>query len=75
MVWEEKQRQDWLCGFKLGMSRIVWSDLWGAAGRGPRPALLREYEDTLARFGDSIEDLAPYVIAEPRRLTAAADRL
>ena len=28
VLWDEKQRQDWVCGFKLGMSRIVWDDLW-----------------------------------------------
>ena len=34
VLWAEKQRQDWVCGFKLGMSRIVWDDFWG---RAPAP--------------------------------------
>ncbi len=37
VVWREKQRQDFVCGFKLGMSRVVWSDFWvrPEAGRSP----------------------------------------
>lgn len=62
VVWEEKQRQDFVCGFKLGMSRIVWSDLWGKRREQARVRLLREYHDTLERFGHSVRDLAPYVV-------------
>ena len=42
VVWREKQRQDWVCGFKLGMSRIVWADLWGDARRRALGRLARE---------------------------------
>jgi hypothetical protein len=66
IIWREKQRQDWLCGFKLGMSRVVWSevqpDTWDATGR----RLLREVLDTNARFGTDITDLAPYIIRRRR---------
>lgn len=66
VVWREKQRQDWVCGFKLGMSRIVWADFWGAARAAALVRLRREYLDTCARFGDSIADLTPYLARGPR---------
>lgn len=63
---EEKSRQDFITGFKLGISRITAYD----CGSG-RPAALRrlarEYADTCARFGSSIADLAPYIVTRARR--------
>jgi len=67
VLWEEKRRQDFICGFKLGVSRIVWADLWGRARVRARERLTREYLDTVARFGDSIADLEPYILRGPRR--------
>ncbi|WP_243059412.1 type IV toxin-antitoxin system AbiEi family antitoxin domain-containing protein [Nocardioides sp. SR21] len=67
IVWREKRRQDWLCGFKLGMSRLVWADLQPDTWEATKRRLLREIADTNARFGTSIEDLAPYVIRRRRR--------
>lgn len=67
VLWEEKKRQDWLCGFKLGMSRLTWSDVWPLGQRHVQERLLRELADTDARFGTDISDLAPYVVAwQPR---------
>lgn len=66
VVWREKTRQDWLCGFKLGMSRVVWDDLWGQARATTLARLRREVRDTEARFGSSIEDLTPYLARGPR---------
>ena len=66
VVWREKQRQDWLCGFKLGMSRVVWDDHFGAARELALERLRREYLDTCRRFGDSIDDLTPYLARGPR---------
>jgi hypothetical protein len=62
IVWREKQRQDWVCGFKLGMSRLTWSDVMPDQWAATQQRLLREIRDTNARFGTSIEDLAPYVV-------------
>jgi hypothetical protein len=66
VLWREKRRQDWVCGFKLGMSRVTWSELqpdrWDATSR----RVLREVLDTNARFGTSIDDLAPYVVRRRR---------
>lgn len=70
VVWDEKGRQDFVTGFKLGMSRIVWSDFWGAARVRARARLDREYRDTCRRFGTDISDLAPYRIPARRRRAA-----
>lgn len=67
VLWDEKQRQDWVCGFKLGMSRLVWADYWGARRAQTLERLRREYLDTCARFGTDIEDLRPYIIRRPPR--------
>lgn len=58
---EEKLRQDFISGFKLGVSRLTHTDL--EAGRAAaRRRVLREFEDTCRRFGTDISDLAPYVL-------------
>ena len=64
---EEKKRQDFVTGFKLGMSRITVPDIFGPLDR-LLPRLEREIADTEARFGTSIDDLAPYIV---RRRPAA----
>jgi hypothetical protein len=64
---EEKSRQDFVCGFKLGMSRIGWADYWGARRELALRRFEREYLDTCARFGTSIDDLAPYIVRRPPR--------
>jgi hypothetical protein len=68
VIWEEKNRQDWLCGFKLGMSRVIWDDVQPGVWDATLERLHREITDTHARFGTSIADLAPYVIRRPRRI-------
>ncbi len=58
---KEKRRQDFLLGFKLGMSRLTYVDLF-AGRRAALARVSREFADTRARFGSSIDDLAPYVV-------------
>lgn len=72
VVWREKQRQDWLCGFGLGISRLVWDDLWGEARTAALARLRREYLETVRLHGTSIDDLAPYVIRGRRPRPNAA---
>ena len=60
VLWQEKRRQDWLCGFKLGMSRLTWTDVQADVWKATQRRLLREILDTNARFGVTIDDLAPY---------------
>jgi hypothetical protein len=62
VVAAEKRRQDWVCGFHLGMSRITWPELWGRQRQNLEQRLLREYAATVARYGTSIDDLAPYIV-------------
>lgn len=61
----EKRRQDFICGFKLGVSRVTTHDC-----RDGRPAaerrVLREYVDTCYRFGTDRADLAPYIVTRRR---------
>jgi hypothetical protein len=65
VVWEEKQRQDAICGRQLGMSRIVWSELLGSQRDRLKQRLRREYEGTSSLFGDQ---LPPEMIAQAARL-------
>ncbi len=61
VLWREKQRQDFIGSFKLGVSRITHHDCH-AGRREAERRLLREYAETCDRFGTSIRDLAPYVV-------------
>lgn len=65
VILKEKQRQDFITGFKLGASRITAHDC-GAGRTQALRRLTREFSDTCQRFGTSIEDLAPYVIRQTR---------
>ncbi|KQW49320.1 hypothetical protein ASC77_11600 [Nocardioides sp. Root1257] len=67
VVLDEKNRQDWLCGFKLGMSRVIWSEVQPDTWDETQLRLHREITDTARRFGTSVDDLAPYVIRRRRR--------
>jgi hypothetical protein len=63
---DEKARQDFVTGFKLGVTRLTAYDL-RAGRRAAEARALREYADTCARFGTDITDLSPY-LAPPRWL-------
>ncbi len=66
VLWREKNRQDWLTGFKLGMSRVIWDELFGRAREQAKVRLTREYLDTCRRYGTAIDDLTPYLARGPR---------
>lgn len=51
VLWDEKDRQRLVCAQGLGMSRIIWDDLWGAARRRTLTRLRAEYQVTFDRFG------------------------
>lgn len=65
VLWEEKRRQDWLCGFKLGMSRLTWTDGWPPGQPAVLARLERELTDTEQRFGTDITDLTPHLTTRP----------
>jgi hypothetical protein len=64
---EEKKRQDFLSGFKLGASRITAYDCFDGR-RAALRRLGREYDDTCRRFGTSIDDLEPYLLPRSARV-------
>lgn len=54
VVWEEKQREDWLRRVNggYGMSRVVWAEMFGAVRQTTLRRLRQEYQATLRRFGE-----------------------
>lgn len=67
---KEKERQDFIGGFKLGVSRITAYDC-GAGRAAALGRLHREQADTDRRFGTSIDDLAPFILPPARRRRSA----
>lgn len=62
---EEKQRHDFLTGFKLGGSRLTYVDLF-AGRRAALARAAREFADTCSRFGTDTDDLVPYRVERRR---------
>ncbi len=65
VLWDERTRQQEICAQGLGMSRLSWSDFWGAARDRAAQRLLRDYAVTTERFGARL----------PAHLEESADRL
>jgi predicted transcriptional regulator of viral defense system len=53
IVWEEKRREDWLRNVDggYGMSRVIWSDLWGQERERTKLRLYRDITLSDQRFG------------------------
>ncbi len=66
VLWEEKQRQDFVTGFKTGVSRLTWPDFFGGARERALERCRREFLDTCSRFGTDISDLAQFRPRGPR---------
>jgi len=56
VVWDERQREREICAEGLGMSRLTWADLFGAARERAKARVLSEYAVTAARFGTRLPD-------------------
>ena len=54
VVWAEKERERLICAEGLGVSRIIWSDFFGAARQRAVRRLRAEYAVTATRFGDRL---------------------
>lgn len=65
-VWEEKERQDLIQGFRLGVSRVVWADLWSPRRAETKRRLDREIRATHDLWGSDISDLTPFLLRGPR---------
>lgn len=61
-LWDEKLRQDWLHRQRLGVSRVIWADCWEPRLTPLRRRLLKEYLETEARWGSSIDDLRGLIV-------------
>lgn len=67
VLWDERKRQQQICAVGLGMSRLTWSDLHGAARERTKTRLREEYAVTHARFGGVLPaHLAEFAAAHPR---------
>jgi hypothetical protein len=67
VVWREKRREDWIrrSNGGFGMSRVVWSELFGEARARTVHRLRAEVMETWRRFGDAMWDVpAPQERAE-----------
>jgi hypothetical protein len=62
VVWEEKRRQDWVCGYGLGMSRVIWPELWEPLRSRTKERLLREFRATCSRFGTELSGLTDLIV-------------
>lgn len=67
VLFQEKNREDWFRGHRLGMSRLIWTDVWGPGREAAKVWVRREYDATTALWGSDISDLAPYIIRDRRR--------
>jgi len=65
IAWAQRERDDFITGFKLGMSHVTYHDLGPGRARAVE-RLRREYAATVARFGTDITDLAPYQVSRRR---------
>lgn len=61
ILMQEKQRHDFVAGFKLGISRLTAHDIHGASA-STAVRVQREFADTCARFGTDISDLTPFLV-------------
>jgi hypothetical protein len=67
VLWEERTRERAVCAEGLGMSRVIWDELFGRERARLKQRLLSEYAVTLARFGDV---LPPHLVESAARLRA-----
>ena len=54
VLWSEKRREDWLRSLGYGVSRVVWSDLFGPARQRTVQRLRSDVDRTIQRVGESV---------------------
>lgn len=65
VVWQEKQREDWLRRFGYSVERMVWDELFGAGRRATEDRLRAAYQEAVRRVGPG----SPLLIPGPRART------
>lgn len=53
-VWDERRRQQQVCGDRFGISRLTWADLWGDARERAKERLRAEVAATERRYGTEL---------------------
>ena len=53
-VWDERRRQQQVCGDVFGMSRITWADIWGSARERAQRRFVAEAAATERRYGSEL---------------------
>lgn len=61
-LWEEKKRQDFITGFKLGVSRLTYADVMPDRWRTTGSRIRREHAETTRLFGSSVADLQQFIV-------------
>jgi hypothetical protein len=63
---EEKRREDFLRSFRLGVTRVEWTDCQPANRAASMRRWAREIAASDERYGRDLGDLAPYVVTRRR---------
>ena len=66
-LWEEKKREDFVRSLRLGVSRVVWSDLFGANRNRLKERLARDLAAVEQSWGHDVTDLRSYQPTRARR--------
>ena len=56
VIWDEKQRERLIRGVGLGLTRLTWDDMWGAARIQAEQRARQEYLVTCRQLGDRTPD-------------------
>lgn len=67
VLWEERKRERAICAEGLGVSRVIWEELFGSQRDRLKKRILGEHDVTCARFGDV---LPPHLAESAARLRA-----
>lgn len=67
IAWEEKKRERAICGEGLGMSRVIWDELFGSARSRTGDRFRAEYSETCSRYGDQLPEHMVRFAAEQKR--------
>ena len=65
-LWDEKERQDFITGFRLDVSRLVWADLFGERRRETMRRLDRQIQQSHRVLGSDVGDLESFIVRGPR---------